>query len=155
MNEQQAHDSSVHESSFPVSPSEAGDEGGEDEAHEDDEPQEVLVLPSDDGVLGQVGHICDTGSATGLDEHPAHVRVKETLQKGKEVGSKRVEPKTYLCVHCKDQGRYPYTDDEHDGHETTILSSPRLRPPRGSQECTEVAQKHCRICVPTGDGSPQ
>jgi hypothetical protein len=44
------------------------------------------VLPPDDLVAGEVGHVGDTDLASGLDEHPSDVSPPETL-----VGRVRVE----------------------------------------------------------------
>jgi hypothetical protein len=79
MDESRAHSTSVEETTLEVSPKEAGNEGRDDVAHEDQEPDVVVVLPADDPVLAEVADVGDTRLATGLDEHPTHVRPPETL----------------------------------------------------------------------------
>ncbi|KAJ8608845.1 hypothetical protein MRB53_039431 [Persea americana] len=68
LDEEDAKDAGVDYAALPVAPAETGDESGEDEAHEKDDPEVVLVLPSDDCVLVEVGNVgagrCAWGSAS-------------------------------------------------------------------------------------------
>jgi hypothetical protein len=77
---------SVEVATFPVTPAQASDDGRQDEAKHEDQVDVVLVLPPDDLVLAKIADVRNTGLATGLDEHPADMRVPETL-----VGVVRVE----------------------------------------------------------------
>lgn len=76
-------DSGVDEATEPVAPAKTGDEGGEDESHEDDALHEVPVLPDNDGILVQVGDVGTTDSlGVLLHDHPANVAVEKTLPHG-------------------------------------------------------------------------
>src|SRR4051812_2543024 len=55
LNKENSEDSSVDETSLPVSPSETTDEAGEDHSHEDDGLDVVAMLPDNDRVIVQVG----------------------------------------------------------------------------------------------------
>lgn len=83
LHDEDAEDAAVDEATLPVAPAEAADERGEDQTHGDDALDEVLVLPDDHGVLVQVR---DVGSADTLGvllhDHPADVRVQQTLANG-------------------------------------------------------------------------
>jgi hypothetical protein len=80
LDEEDAEDARVDEAAPPVAPAQAGDEAGEDHAHEDDGLEVVAVLEDDDGVIVQVG---DVGAADALrillHDHPAKVGVEEAL----------------------------------------------------------------------------
>jgi len=54
LNKENSEDSSVDETSHPVSPSEASDKARENHAHEDDGLDVVSVLPDDDWVIVQI-----------------------------------------------------------------------------------------------------
>jgi hypothetical protein len=83
LDEEDAEDTGVDEPALPVVPEKTGDGRGEDQTHEDDDLDVVLVLPNDDRVLVQVGDIsaADTLGVL-LHDHPAKVRVQETLADG-------------------------------------------------------------------------
>jgi hypothetical protein len=80
LDEEDAEDTGVDEATFPVVPEETSDSRGEDQTHEDDNLDVVLVLPDDDGVLVQVG---DVGAADALGvllhDHPAEMAVEKSL----------------------------------------------------------------------------
>lgn len=86
LDEEDAEDTSVDESTEPVAPAETSDERREDKAHEEDDLEVVAVLPDDDLVLIQVGDV-GTANTLGvlLHDHPAKVRVHETLADGVRV----------------------------------------------------------------------
>jgi hypothetical protein len=83
LNEEDTEDTGVDETTEPVAPAETGDESRESETHTEDDLKVVLVLPDDDGVVVEVR---DVGTANSLGvllhEHPAEVRVEETLANG-------------------------------------------------------------------------
>ena len=83
LHEEDAEDAAVDDAAEPVTPEEAADDHGEDEAHEEDYFEVVSVLPYDDGVFVEVG---DVGSADPLrvllHQHPAKVGVEETFADG-------------------------------------------------------------------------
>jgi hypothetical protein len=60
----------VEVAAFPVTPAQASDDGGQDEAKHEDQVDVVLVLPPNDLVLAKIANVRNTGLATGLDEHP-------------------------------------------------------------------------------------
>lgn len=80
LDEEDAEDTGVDESTLPVVPEETSDSRGENQTHEDDDLDVVLVLPNDDGILVQVG---DVGAADALGvllhDHPAEMAVEKTL----------------------------------------------------------------------------
>ena len=80
LDEEDAEDTGVDEATHPVTPEETSDSRREDETHEDDGLDVVLVLPDDDRVLVQVG---DVGAADALGvllhDHPAEMAVEEAL----------------------------------------------------------------------------
>ena len=83
LDEEDAEDASVDESSLPVSPSEAGDEAREDQAHEDDGLDVVSVLPNHDRIIVQIRDVCSADALwVLLHDHPAEVRVEEALADG-------------------------------------------------------------------------
>ena len=86
LDEEDAEDTGVDEPALPIVPEKTGDGRREDQTHEDDDLDVVLVLPDDDGVLVQVGDI-SAADALGvlLHDHPAKMRVQETLADGVRV----------------------------------------------------------------------
>lgn len=70
---------SIDQTAHPVSPK-ATNQRREDPSHGDDGKDIVAVLPDDKGVLVEIGNV---GAADAfwvlLHDHPAHVRVYETL----------------------------------------------------------------------------
>lgn len=83
LDDEDTKDTSINETTDPITPAETSNESREDEAHTDDTLEEVLVLPDDNGVLVQIGDVSAT-HALGvlLEDHPAKVRVPETLADG-------------------------------------------------------------------------
>jgi hypothetical protein len=83
LNEANTEDTSVDESTPPVTPAKTSDKSGESESHEENALDVVLVLPDNDGVLVEIG---DIGTALSLrvllEDHPAHVGIHETLANG-------------------------------------------------------------------------
>lgn len=79
MDKQQASGTGKEESAAPVAPSETGDSRGEDEAHKDEQREVVLVLPSNNLVARQVGHVGDANLGPRLDEHPSDVGPPEAV----------------------------------------------------------------------------
>jgi hypothetical protein len=80
LDEEDAEDTGIDEATHPVTPKETSNSRGEDETHEDDDLDVVLVLPDNDGVLVEVG---DVGAADALGvllhDHPAKMAVQEAL----------------------------------------------------------------------------
>lgn len=74
LNRHDTEDTSVDESSFPISPAEPRDQGRHDPGEEYRNRGIVLVLPNNEGVVGEVG---DVGAAVFLvvlvKKQPAHV----------------------------------------------------------------------------------
>jgi len=75
-----SENSGVDESSPPISPSESGNQHGENHTHEDNALDVVSVLPDNDGVVVEIR---DIGTADSLwvllQKHPSEVRVNEPL----------------------------------------------------------------------------
>ena len=80
LDEEDAENASVDKASEPVTPTETSDKSREDETHEENDLEVVLVLPDNNGVVVEVRDVGAT-NALGvlLHEHPAEVRVEETL----------------------------------------------------------------------------
>jgi len=80
LDKEDAQDATIDEATLPVAPAEAGHEHGEDETHEEDNLEVVLVLPDHDWILIEIG---DVGTANSLGvllhQHPAEVRIHKTL----------------------------------------------------------------------------
>ena len=83
LNEEDAEDATVDEATEPVAPAETADEGGEDEAHEEDNFEVVTVLPDHHRILIEIG---DVGAANPLGillhQHPPKVGVEEAFADG-------------------------------------------------------------------------
>ena len=83
LNEEDSEDASVDEAAQEVVPSKAAEDGGEQEAHEEDDLEVVTVLPDDDWVFIQVTDIDPARTLwVLLHDHPAEVRVEETFADG-------------------------------------------------------------------------
>jgi hypothetical protein len=88
VDEAQSSSTGEEEASSPIPPSKTSKKGREDEAHEDDQVEVPLLLPSHDGGLRQVRDVGRSDGSAGLDEHPADVRVEEASMSvvGVEIG---------------------------------------------------------------------
>jgi hypothetical protein len=83
LNEEDSKDSSVDESSHPVTPSKTSNKAREDHSHEDDGLDVVSVLPDDDGVIVQIRDIGTTNTLwVLLHDHPSEVRIYESFSNG-------------------------------------------------------------------------
>ena len=83
LNEEDSENASVDESSHPVAPTKTSNKAREDHAHEDNDLDIVAMLPDDDGVIVQVGNVSTANTLwVLLHDHPANVRVEETLSNG-------------------------------------------------------------------------
>ena len=60
LDEEDAKNAAVDEAAKPVVPKEAANQHGEDEAHEEDDFEVVLVLPDHDGVFVEVRDVGST-----------------------------------------------------------------------------------------------
>lgn len=79
MDEDESCSSSVEVTSSPVTPKEAWNGSWDDESHQEEEPDVVGMLPTNDWVVVKVSDICDTRFATGLEDHPTDVGPEETV----------------------------------------------------------------------------
>ncbi len=77
MKEAETDYTGIDTSATSVTPTVMGNEGGNGKGRDDDEDEVILVLPLDDSVLVQVSDVGDTRLATGLDEHPANMRIEK------------------------------------------------------------------------------
>ena len=76
-------DTSVDEATNPIVPQKACNCRGQKKTHGEDDGEVVLVLPSDNGRLVEVGDISASDTlGVLLHEHPAKVRVEETFADG-------------------------------------------------------------------------
>lgn len=80
LDEEDSENTGVDEAALPVTPTQTSNNSRNNETHNGNNPEVVLVLPDDNGVLVQVGNV-GTANALGilLHDHPANVRVQETL----------------------------------------------------------------------------
>lgn len=80
LDKEDAEDTSVDEATNPVTPAKPSDDGREDQTHEENNLEVVLVLPDNDRILVQVGDV-SAADALGvlLHEHPSEVAVQEAL----------------------------------------------------------------------------
>ena len=83
LDEENAQDTGVNEATHPVTPTQSSNDGREDESHDEQNLEVVLVLPPDDGILVQIGDV-GTANALGvlLHDHPSDVGVDEALADG-------------------------------------------------------------------------
>jgi hypothetical protein len=79
MDKQEAGGTSKEVSTTPVTPKGTGNNGGQNDRHKEQQPDIVLVLEADNGVVDEVGDVSDTGLAAGLENHPANVRPEQTV----------------------------------------------------------------------------
>jgi hypothetical protein len=83
LDEANTEDTSVDETTPPVTPAETSNDSRESKSHEKNTLDVVLVLPDDNGILVEIGNV---GSAlllgVLLENHPSHVGVHETLADG-------------------------------------------------------------------------
>lgn len=83
LDDENTEDSSVDETTPPVTPAETGDQSRESQGHEENNLNEVGVLEDDDRVLVEIGDIGTAGTlGVLLDDHPAEMAVKQTLPDG-------------------------------------------------------------------------
>jgi len=102
MYEAQPQNTSIDISSLRIVPEQPGDDSRDDEGGNEDHGDVPLVLPPHDGALAQVADVCDTRLAAGLHEHPAHMRIPETL-----VGIIWVEVGVGITMVCPVSSRPP------------------------------------------------
>jgi hypothetical protein len=88
VDKEQTSERRIEITATPIAPEVTGNGGRNDDARQEDEPDEPLVLPTDDGVAGEIGDISDTRLATGLEDHPTDVGPDEPVMGtiGVEVG---------------------------------------------------------------------
>jgi hypothetical protein len=79
VNDNQTSSAGEEESAAKVAPEETSDEGREDEAHADDEPNVPTMLPLDDLAVREVTHIGNTRTTTRLENDPSDVRPPEAF----------------------------------------------------------------------------
>jgi hypothetical protein len=88
VDKEQTSERRIEITATPIAPEVTGNGGRNDDARQEDERDEPLVLPTDDGVAGEIGDISDTRLATGLEDHPADMGPDEPVMGtiGVEVG---------------------------------------------------------------------
>ena len=63
----------------PIAPEVTRNDGRDDNAHQDEEPDEPFMLPTDDRVAGEIRDISDARLATRLEDHPTDMRPEEPM----------------------------------------------------------------------------
>lgn len=83
LDEEDSQNTSVDESSHPITPAKTGNEAREDHTHEDDDLDVIAMLPDNDRIIVQVGDV-RTANALWvlLHDHPADVRIEKTFSNG-------------------------------------------------------------------------
>lgn len=83
LNDEDAENTGVNESTVPITPTKTSNHGGKQEAHEHNNVEVVLVLPNDNGVLVEIRNV-GTSDTLGvlLHDHPAEMRVQKSLANG-------------------------------------------------------------------------
>ena len=79
MDNEQTSKPRIEITATPIAPEVTRNDGRNDNAHQDDEPDEPVMLPTDDGVAGEIRDINDTRLATGLEDHPTDVGPEEPM----------------------------------------------------------------------------
>ena len=83
LDEEDTQDTSVDETTPPVTPAKTGHEHGNNQTHGENDLEVVAVLPDDNRVFVEIG---DIGAADTLGvllhDHPSQVRVEQTLADG-------------------------------------------------------------------------
>lgn len=83
LDEEDAEDASVDETAEIIAPSETTDNGWENQAHEENDLEVVLVLPNDDWVFIEIRDICASNSLRVLlHEHPAEMGIEKAFADG-------------------------------------------------------------------------
>lgn len=109
----------------PVAPGQTGNSHREEETHADDQGKVPTMLPLDDFVSAQIGHVGDTRLSPWLDDHPADVRPQQAL-----VGRVRVEVGVGVSV-MGAMSASPPADGTFDG--------------TGSAQCEEILERLGRV----------
>jgi hypothetical protein len=78
VDEAQPQNTSIYVSTLSVSPQYPWNNGWNDETHEENEQNVMLVLPANDGVLRKVANIRDSWLPSGLNHHPTDMGVEKT-----------------------------------------------------------------------------
>jgi len=88
VDKEQTSERRIEITATPIAPEVTRNDGRNDNAHQEDEPEEIVMLPTDDGVAGEIGDISDTGLATGMEDHPTNMGPDEPVMGtiGIEVG---------------------------------------------------------------------
>jgi hypothetical protein len=80
LDEEDAENSGINKTSFPISPAQSGNEATEYQSHENDTLNIIPVLPNNDSIIVQVGNI---GTADAfrvlLQDNPAQMRVHNSI----------------------------------------------------------------------------
>lgn len=83
LDEEDSKNSGIDETAPPITPSETCTDGWQDQTHEKDDLEVILVLPDDDGVLVEIG---DVGASNTLwvllHKHPSEVGIDQALSNG-------------------------------------------------------------------------
>jgi hypothetical protein len=95
VNKQQPSGTGKEETSLPITPTETGNTHGEEQSHDQQKRQVVVVLPPDDLASGQVGNVGDTDLGPRLEDHPTDMCPPEPF-----VGRVRVEAGVGVTVVC-------------------------------------------------------
>jgi hypothetical protein len=83
LNEEDAENTSVDESTNPVTPAETCNERGKEQTHDENNSEVVLVLEANDWVFVEIRDVSTTDTLRVLlHNHPAEMRVEETLAHG-------------------------------------------------------------------------
>ena len=79
VDKEQTSERRIEITATPIAPEVTGNDSRDDNTHQDEEPDEPFMLPTDDGVAGEIGDISDTRLATGFEDHPTDMRPEEPM----------------------------------------------------------------------------
>ena len=83
LDEEDAEDATIDETTEPVTPSKTTDQCGKDESHEEDNLEIMAMLPNNDWIFVEIRDVCPPNSLwVLLHQHPAEMRVEKTLADG-------------------------------------------------------------------------
>lgn len=130
MDKDQTKGSSEEITASPVTPEQAGNDSGNNEAEGQKESGVPAVLPLDDIVLAEITDIGDSGLSARLEQHPADMREPETV-----VGIVRVQLGVGVSVMGAVATRPPFNGTLHSS---------------GSCHCENILQRLGSVVGPVG-----
>ena len=79
VDKEQTSERRIEITATPIAPEVTRNDGRDDNTHQEEERDEPFMLPTDDGVAGEIRDISDARLATGLEDHPTDMRPEEPM----------------------------------------------------------------------------